>query len=386
MSNENKLVKLSDLGAVAAELEAEITALDNGKADVIISTASGPVASFSDGADGLPVEDLIIAIEPVQSGSGDPSPSNVRPISGFTGANVTRTGKNLLPESEYTTKESGTNSKYVDCYFNFSAGSSIKLTAHVADGSTIDGGNCQVQIMNGNTVLFNMSPNGPADVKTFNSNTIVNKLHYYTTNSLAGKTVKLQLELGSTATTYEPYTGSTIPISWQSEAGTVYGGTLDVTTGLLTVTHANIASYNGETLPGKWISSMEVYAAGTTPTTGAQVVYELAEAQTYQLTPNEVKTLLGYNNIWVDTGDTTVEYRADSGLFIAKETAAIRSCIAPTEDGATASQAYAQGKYFFHNGSFCKAKTAIASGATFTLGTNYEVTTVAAELYNALNT
>lgn len=63
----------------------------------------------------------------------------------------------------------------------------------------------------------------------------------------------------------------------------------------------------------------------------------------------------------------------------------IKHTIAPIEDGDTASQAYAVGRYFYRNGDFCKAKTAIASGATFTLGTNYEVTTVSAELYTALH-
>ena len=56
------------------------------------------------------------------------------------------------------------------------------------------------------------------------------------------------------------------------------------------------------------------------------------------------------------------------------------SQIAPIENGATASTSYEQGAYFIHNGKFCKAKTSIASGATFTKGTNYEETTVAAEL------
>ena len=58
----------------------------------------------------------------------------------------------------------------------------------------------------------------------------------------------------------------------------------------------------------------------------------------------------------------------------------VRSAIAPIEDGTAASQAFAQGAYFFRSGAFCKAKTAIASGDTFTLNTNYETTTVSAEL------
>ena len=38
-------------------------------------------------------------INPVQSGTGTPSPQNVRPISGFSALNVTRTGKNLFNKS-----------------------------------------------------------------------------------------------------------------------------------------------------------------------------------------------------------------------------------------------------------------------------------------------
>lgn len=100
--------------------------------------------------------------------------------------------------------------------------------------------------------------------------------------------------------------------------GTRYGGTLDVLSGVLTVTGANIASYNGETLPGEWISDRDVYAAGTTPTTGAQVVYELATPLTVQLTAEEVTTLLGQNNIFADCGDVSCEYRADTKLYIEK--------------------------------------------------------------------
>lgn len=61
------------------------------------------------------------------------------------------------------------------------------------------------------------------------------------------------------------------------------------------------------------------------------------------------------------------------------------SMIAPIDNGTTATRAYLTGQYFMHNNQLCKAKTSIASGATFTLNTNYEVTTVAAELYSALN-
>lgn len=72
----------------------------------------------------------------------------------------------------------------------------------------------------------------------------------------------------------------------------VWGGTLDTTSGVLTVTDAEIASYAGETLPGEWISDRDEYAAGAVPTTGAQVVYKLADPITYQLTRAEVQRAL----------------------------------------------------------------------------------------------
>ena len=79
--------------------------------------------------------------------------------------------------------------------------------------------------------------------------------------------------------------------------GTYYSGTLDVVSGELTVDSAFIASYNGETLPSTWISDRDVYAVGTTPTTGAEVCYKLATPQSIQLSPTMVKALVGENHL-----------------------------------------------------------------------------------------
>jgi len=110
---------------------------------------------------------------------------------------------------------------------------------------------------------------------------------------------------------------------WAEAAGTVYGGVLDATTGVLTATDANIASYAGEALPGEWISSMDVYAEGATPTTGAQVVYRLAEPLVYRLTPEEIRTAMGNNGFAANTGDVTVVYSADTKLYIDKRITAL---------------------------------------------------------------
>lgn len=45
------------------------------------------IASFTDGTSN-PLKSLTASIVPVQAGSGDPSPENVRPITGWTGANI----------------------------------------------------------------------------------------------------------------------------------------------------------------------------------------------------------------------------------------------------------------------------------------------------------
>ena len=88
---------------------------------------------------------------------------------------------------------------------------------------------------------------------------------------------------------------------------TYYGASLDVITGKLTKTWEHIASYNGETLPSRWISDRDVYAEGTTPTTGAEVIYELATPTTTTLTPTQISTISGTNNIFADSGDITVK-------------------------------------------------------------------------------
>jgi hypothetical protein len=114
-----------------------------------------------------------------------------------------------------------------------------------------------------------------------------------------------QLEVGETTTSYEAYNGTYTTINL---GGTYYGGEYDARTGVLTVTHGYIASYNGETINEPWISSMDKYIEGTTPTNGAQVVYPLSTPQTIQLPPCPIDTLQGINNIWADTGNTTASY------------------------------------------------------------------------------
>ena len=91
---------------------------------------------------------------------------------------------------------------------------------------------------------------------------------------------------------------------------TVYGGTLNVTTGELVIKTANIASYNGESIGVPWWSSVDEYVAGATPTTGAQVVYTLETPTTVSLTPAQIQLLTTTNVISTNADVLSILYRA----------------------------------------------------------------------------
>ena len=83
------------------------------------TTLTGAIVSFIANASKA-INSLVVTIKPQQSGSGDPSPDNVRPITGRTGAKVNRTGKNLCDIN--TDIKYGTGSNY-----NQSVGASLSV-------------------------------------------------------------------------------------------------------------------------------------------------------------------------------------------------------------------------------------------------------------------
>ena len=60
---------------------------------------------------------------------------------------------------------------------------------------------------------------------------------------------------------------------------------------------------------------------GESPT--GMLCYELATPTTIQLTTQQIDSLLGRNSVWADSGDVTVEYIADTKLYIQKVMGAI---------------------------------------------------------------
>lgn len=334
---------------IADTLSDYFTLTVHGEPPAVEKTVSGGLITITD-ALAEPAVALLTDIEPVQDLHGYDSPW---PAGG---------GKNLFDiDNPFIT---AATAGYITSYApkvedgKFYNGGKMGETAGasytipVEDGSTytvqfVIGGesaNWEVRAvtLNGNVWTSNttLSSNVSGPVTGYISTTVTvpsGKTHLFVACYSATKQgsweTDIQIEKGSPASAWTPYSnicpisgydeanivvsptldgqdGTTYTVSFGS-AGTVYGGTLDVVNGTLTVTHGQIASYAGETLPGAWISDRDVYAAGTTPTTGAQVVYELATPQTVTLTPTEVTLLLGTNNVWSDTGDTTLTYKAD---------------------------------------------------------------------------
>ena len=369
------------------------------RSGAVNDTASGSIASFTDGADNVPVKDLTVAVEPVQDlhGYDNPWPAgggknlfNGTFLQGYwayangawtSDAKWIATEKiPCKPSTYYTASADNRQTRWQGFVYYDNNGDYIS-TQNLNDKVPI--GYTAQTPANAAYLIFNIAggsealdPISPSDVTHF------------------------QLEEGSSPTTYSPYSNicpisgwtganvyhsgadtsdaTTYSITFPAAAGTVYGGTLDVTTGKLTVDRAivdlgtkkwylspsagrtrfrasitdiaRISSPNivapmlcseyktetaNNTYSGRQGISLQQNAADVyvydaqkesmsaadfkAAMSGVQLVYELATPIVYDLTPTEVKTLLAQNNIWADCGDSTVNYRADTKLYIDKK-------------------------------------------------------------------
>ena len=311
------------------------------------------------------VTELTVGIEPVQDLShGDPSPSNICPITGHDEVRVTRTGINVWDEE-------------------WEVGN---ITTIGTNGTSTDRIRSKEYIpVLPNTAYYRVSPNNIQSLyydsnKTFLSYgiwgkgviTTPSKAHYvrFQVDPAYGTTYKndICINYPSTDHDYHAYQGSTYTTSLGQ---TVYGGTLDMVTGQLVVDRAMVdlgsltwTYYTGESIPmfyadivggkefplrglstygvcsnyavePKSLSAADFAALGyyhaafnglgvathdisrilisdsaytdaptfKTAMSGVQLVYELATPQTYTLTAQQIKTLVGTNNVWASSGD-----------------------------------------------------------------------------------
>ena len=210
----------------------------------IPNEASGSVAHFTDGGKSLPLRDMQVSIVPIQTGSGDPSPTNIRPLTGWTAANIFATGKNIFNESGanwksgYLIANDGTESqnssyKYSQSYIrvnpsttyavqvNKGTSTSLAVTCPCYDDNMVFISRATIFSSTAETGVLSGMMTTPANCK------------FIRISCPKNDTTNIQIEQASAATAYETF-GTAIPVSWDNDAGTVYAGTFDPVTGILT--------------------------------------------------------------------------------------------------------------------------------------------------------
>lgn len=287
---------------------------------------------------------------------------NICPISGWDAVEVERTGKNLW---------GGTLANNVNVVFDTKLGQTYTVSAKLKGtndcylylNSSVDG--FQTDELVGRILIGQR-------VATVTFTAEAGKEYALWSNASYKEADKIQIELGSTATDYEPYQGQTYPITFPASAGTVYGGTLDVDAGTLTVDRyyvtlansARVSYHPEESTPSIWMryesgklakvtggramsniyrigggvapfiayygTEIDIYDARFTDEQTAlslladfKCVYTLATPIVITLDPVTISTISGQtNNVWADAGDVDMTYAADLKHYIDSKIAA----------------------------------------------------------------
>lgn len=424
----------------AGSVGAGLNDLNANKAPIITDTASGAIASFPDGADGLPVKQLTVAVNPVQDLHGYDSPwpagggankfdgeiesGDINVVNGATRSSSTRErSKNFIPvvpNQQYRAVSAsysnfivclyGENKEYVGDYQTY-------INVNATNPFTIPSNCYYIKFYRDVQTNKNVAINYPSTVTTYSPYSNICPISGWT-----GAGVYDEAE-------YDPTAQAKLNITFPSSAGTVYGSsftinddgtgnlindlngvdlsqltwttnytgsihkaiTADISAAVVTsTTHVidgiaeNYANKGNRGSVGQFsdpdsldIGFYCVAGSSTTNTTKLRLVIGINDSPSgkivYRLynTPTpialsglpQIQTLYGTNNIWSDTGDTSVTYRADTKLYLEKLTA-------PTEDDLVADHAIASGTFFMIGNQLFKATAAIANGAAITIGTN----------------
>ena len=341
-------------------------------------TASGTIAHFDDGADLVPLKSCEVTVTPSQSGTGDPSPANPRPLNSFSSLTVEHTGKNLIPIPTETM-----TSRSVDLIPQ--SDGTIKLEGTATGGTAVfdiarsldfylpSGTYFVNETTSPYSITVHSETNGTATlVKSGGGSfTLSERKKIFVRIGVANGTstdvfINLQLELGNTATTFEPYHTDPHTLALGS---TVYGLTGDCVSGEFEETHEIVDLSNltwtstGSGTNARWYCS-DLTSVIKKPQYASQILdmimekfkpinygatlsnypdcisvlsdgrlisykydenspsglcaYPLATPTELTIDPVEVESFKGVNNVWCtqDNSNVTVEYRADIELSL----------------------------------------------------------------------
>lgn len=254
---------------------------------------------------------------------GNGTPDSPNPINGYTEANITRCGVNLLHVNSrvsqttaqviYTSDDNYiemNGTKYGGTYADLSAltvtlpAGTYYLKAFEISGTATNAPS--ITAYNGSDLTSNILNN--ERTLTLSAPTTFRFRFALWTDNAVYTNYKIGIAISTASISeYSEYSGNTYTIAFGQ---TVYGGVLDVTSGKLKPC-IEYSSYNGETLSGRWLSSEATYIEGTTPPTGSQVVSLDDYGTDIDLTPEQIEILLGINNFYADTGNVTVIFVND---------------------------------------------------------------------------
>ena len=307
-------------GKGAAISDDYINKVDTWSSEKIVNSLCPPFTETGNPVTCNPVEDypldVTVTMEPIQEGTGDPSPDNVRPISGRDSVQVTRCGKNLFGDclnewvginGQISVSSISFSTKFIPCEEKdiFCLSTSAPFVPPPGNAACF----C---FYDGNKQFLSRTSYSKGE--SFATISAPSNARYVRASCYNPLEDKIQLELGSTPTDYEPYQGDTYALTMPE---TIYGGEVDAVSGVGSKEWGFIASYNGEALPGEWISDRDVYASGTTPTTGAQVAYKLATPEPFQATGNQpIPAIVGENTVYTDGDSLSVSGRSNPGELL----------------------------------------------------------------------
>jgi len=372
---------------------------DNGTAKILTDYGSGATATYSTGAslpsgsanifiivfNGTTVNNLTFKpmIESGSTATTFEPYENICPISGWDSVDVNVRGKNLLTNSPM---DIGTFSGVA---VSVNSSGQIVLNGTCTSNNVVRAGSCTLPsghyIFSGmtsvgapNTFFLNILPTasgtgnynlyeGSYAMDTTEEYTFTVRVYFRSGQTFNNMVFEPMIRLASdTDATFAPYNANTTTVDLGQ---TVYGGSLNVTTGVLMITHERYAFTGNETITSSayvghtrfscqaltnladnnnnnnnycshfvpstspvgnnatdnaiavynrglyWradqfadVTAMKSYfstqASGGTPVT---YVAKLETPITVQLTPTQVNTLLGQNNVWADSGDVEVK-------------------------------------------------------------------------------
>lgn len=185
----------------------------------------GSLVHIEDGAYNQPIQGMRIAVNPVQSGTGDPSPDNVRPISGWDSAKLTRTGSNLVSPSDVV-QGSLDGSGWNTASTTRLRTQFIAVEPNTVYSATINNG---IQIYcvyeyreNQGYIKYTTINDSTVTFATSNTTAYVKLLFRFANNAtITPQDVKgIQLCEGNTTSLL------TVTVTWADSAGTIYGGYL----------------------------------------------------------------------------------------------------------------------------------------------------------------